>query len=177
MSPSPALCRRFRLRRSSVCGYHYRAGCDGRDRDTFFSLRDLAFAVEEWGEELKVRVKDDGGFDINVAGVYTVVFRAKHPVSGEEYTAECTVTVEAASEPEPTSTLTGTSDSRYRKYLKYRDEVAGQLQRIMEELNEEFRQRVELLRGAFSDATTFEMLREVPAAEDTDTAEQLSENE
>ena len=145
--------------------------------DTFFSLRDLAFAVDEWGEELRVRIKDDGGFDVNVPGVYTVVFRAEHPVTDEDYTAECTVTVEEAPEPEPTSTLTGTSDSRYRKYLKYRDEVAGQLQCIMQELNEEFRQRIDLLRGAFSDASTFEMLREVPSAEDTDTAQQLSEDQ
>jgi hypothetical protein len=145
--------------------------------ETFFSLRDLAFAVDEWGKELKVRVKDDGGFDVNVPGVYTVVFRAEHPVTDEDYTAECTVTVEEAPEPEPTSTLTGTSDSRYRKYLKYRDEVASQLQCIMQELNEEFRKRIDLLRGAFSDASTFEMLREVPSAEDTDTAQQLSEDQ
>ena len=145
--------------------------------DVFFSLRDLAYAVDEWGEELKVRIRDDGGFDVNVPGVYTVVFRAEHPVTDEDYTAECTVTVEEAPEPEPTSTLTGTSDSRYRKYLKYRDEVAGQLQCIMQELNEDFRQRIELLRGAFSDASTFEMLREVPAAEDTDTAQQLSDEQ
>ena len=145
--------------------------------DTSFSLTDIAYAIDETGKQLKVRIRDDGGFDVNVPGVYTVVFRAKHPVTGETYTAECTVSVEAAPEPEPTSTLIGTSDSRYRKYLQYRDEVSSQLQRIMQELNAEFQSRVDLLRGAFEDASTFEMMREVPNAEDTDTEQQLGEDE
>jgi hypothetical protein len=67
----------------------------------------------KWGNKLKVRVKDDGGFQPDVPGTYIITLYATHPLSGEKYYSECTITVEAAEEIlEPAeTTLTGTSDS------------------------------------------------------------------
>ena len=139
----------------------------------FFSLKRSAFAYDELGNSLEVRVVDDGGFNIDVAGIYKITFGAIHPKSKEEVFRECTITVEPTEEEKPLrNTLTGTSDSRYRKYMQYRNEIATELAERMQVLNEQFSQRISLLLGAFPDALSHRLFRAVFVENETDDADE-----
>lgn len=134
---------------------------------TQLSLKTLAYAVDELGQEVEIAILDDGGFSPDVPGVYLIRFSARHPMSNDIASAFCTVTVEGPVEEEKPA-LVGTSDSRYRKYRQYRDAISEELQRVISGLNAEFAQRVALLQGAFEEADAFEMLRVIPVQEETD---------
>lgn len=138
---------------------------------TRLSLHMLVSAEDELGQELAVTVHDDGGFSSDVPGVYLIRFAAMHPLSHETAVAFSLVTVIGEETEEQKSTLIGTSDSRYRKYREYRDMISEDLQRVISELNQEFEERVALLKGAFDDAEEFTLLRVVPVQEETDEIE------
>jgi cell wall-associated NlpC family hydrolase len=140
--------------------------------DYYFNIYTHAYAADENGDPVEVFILHNGGFRLDVAGVYTVMYCAIHPVTQEEFYKACTITVGEARES--TSTLKGTSDSRYRKYQQYRDEVAAELGRHLTRLNGEFADRMNLLRRAFLDADAYNLVRQY-YAEQMETDENINE--
>lgn len=155
-----------------------------------FSLLSLTGAMTESGTPIAVRVMDDGGFNVHAPGAYRVLFGAYHPVSNEVFYASCIVRVEGVEEelyqgevPEDgmmsedvvskPPKLSGTSDERYQKYLRYHDEIYEALQENMLRLNAAYAERVDLLRAAFSDVRQHQLMRRVFAAQE-ETDERLS---
>lgn len=58
-----------------------------------FNMLSGITAQDEKGEALRVTLVDDGDFDYRVPGVYTLRYKAVHPVTGKEYTLTRTITV------------------------------------------------------------------------------------
>lgn len=148
--------------------------------DTAFSVMHIVTAVDELNNPVTVSVMSNGGFDVLFPGTYVIVFQATHPITQEVYLASGIVTVvetvTVVEEESNKSTLKGTSDSRYRKYAEYRDEVSSELNKHMLRLNEQFLQRMEVLRGAFYDAEQYDFMRQY-YAEQMETDETLEDFE
>ncbi len=108
-------------------------------------------AADEQGNAVAIKLKSRGNFDLTEPGTYKVTLYAEHPVTGERFTYERTVHV--LTEEEYTAYLNtinplyGKSNSRYYKYLKYREEIYEQLQGKMNELTAQLANRIARIRN------------------------------
>lgn len=132
-----------------------------------FDLTQNAYALTEAGEKTAVYLRFSGLFDIKTAGTYTVTLTASHPVTGELVDGLRTIHVlneeDYKAYEKLMNPLTGTSDSRYRKYRKYYSEVSGRLAVVMQELVDKLEHRVSLLQTALlSKGGACQVIRALP---------------
>jgi hypothetical protein len=135
--------------------------------DTGFTLLDGVTAKDEAGEDRFVWVVNDGGFRADVPGAYTVTYAAMQ--DDEMVLASRTVTVkgdasEGAEESRPAAGApSGSSNSRYRKLLAYRNEIYDKLAPKMQALESELDATIEEL---ISGKTNVRLMAETPLLED-----------
>lgn len=121
------------------------------------SLLEGAGAADENGNVLTVRVSDEGGFTLKEMGSYTVQYAAVHPVLKNTWYGERTVRVLGTRDyndyVRENNPLKGDSQSRYKKYARYRDDIYAELSEKMQTLTEALQSRAALLATAFPEAT------------------------
>lgn len=131
------------------------------------SLLRYANAVDELGNPVEVRVFEDSGFNIMVAGTYEITFVATHPITLEDFYASCTIYVRTPQYLEALRLVQdGSSNARYRKYQKYRDLIQADLQARIDQVNEQFAQKVALIQSLFLDTQHLEYYRSTYAEQD-----------
>ncbi|NCB29912.1 MAG: hypothetical protein EOM66_00715 [Clostridia bacterium] len=133
-----------------------------------------AKAVDENGKAVELGVYSQGGFSISSPGTYTVVLVAQHPKTGELFKQSRTVRVLSEEDykawQKAQRRLSGDSNERYAKYLKYRNEIYEKLKTQMDELTAQMNQRIQMLSSAFGDKT-IQLVRYTPALLDDSDAE------
>lgn len=133
--------------------------------DSAYNLLNDAAAVDETGKRVKIYVSNTGGFNIDVIGTYTVTYSAQHPVLGEIFSASRTVQVMSEQEYtkylQSTNPLYGKSNSRYYKYLKYRDEIYEVMRGKMNALTASISSQIELVAKALG-YSSYHIVRPLP---------------
>lgn len=127
-----------------------------------------AYALTETGEKVTVSVRYAGLFSIATPGTYTVTMTATHPVTGELVDEQRTIIVlneaDYKAYEKLMNPLSGTSDSRYRKYRQYYNAVSEKLAAAMTELTNQMNIRAGLLQKALlSKGSACTVIRALPA--------------
>ena len=114
------------------------------------NLLDYASAVDELGNSVEVEVYDDGGFDMYTLGVYTITYRAIHPVTGEAFAKNCVLSVRTQKYIDAEIRVADrSSNARYVKFVAYRKRIQNDLTLQIDRMNEAFAERVAMIVGAF----------------------------
>lgn len=133
--------------------------------DSAYDLLKNAKALDENGRAVEVGVYSRGSFTISSPGAYTVILGALHPETGELFKQGRTVRILSEADykawQKAQRRLSGDSNSRYAKYLQYRNEIYEKLQAQMDGLCADMAQRVRMLSSVFGDKT-LQLVRYTP---------------
>ena len=131
-----------------------------------FALLDGVHAQTEFGQPVAVWVVDNGGFNADTPGAYTVTYGAFQ--EGKLVTNTRIITVEGATDEtaplDQPHAPSGSSKERYEVLVAYRDEIGVQLSERIAALNEEYIQKVMLARAENTESRVL-----APSAAENDT--------
>ena len=137
--------------------------------DTTADLIGDATATDELGNPVELKLKDRGGFDCNTIGSYKITYVAVHPVLGASFTESRMANVLSEADyykANPSANpLAGKSNSRYYKYLQYRETIYNELQPRMTGVKADLTARLNIIADALG-YTDYHIARSLPALED-----------